>query len=102
MELSAQGSSVTVQALCPGFTYSEFHDTMPMDRRTVPAMLWMSAAFVVAESLRGFDRGELFVIPGWIYRCLVGVIRLTPGSWMRVISSLYARKRRERAQSFSA
>jgi hypothetical protein len=102
MELSAQGSSVTVQALCPGFTYSEFHDTMPMNRRTIPAMLWMRASFVVAESLRGFDRGALFVIPGWMYRCLVAAIRITPGPWMRRISIFYARKRRERAQSFSA
>lgn len=88
-----------VQALCPGFTYSEFHDKL-MARQTIPAMFWMSAQFVVSESLRGFDRGALFVIPGWRYRWIVRAIRIIPGSWMRWISIHYVRKRRERAQAF--
>jgi uncharacterized protein len=100
MELSAQGSSVQVQALCPGFTYSEFHDVVGMDRRTIPAMFWTPASFVASESLRGFDRGALVVIPGWRYRWLVRAIRVTPDSLMRWISTRYARKRRERAQTF--
>lgn len=101
MELSAEGSSATVQALCPGFTYSEFHDKLGMDRRTIPAVFWMPAPFVVSESLRGFDRGALFVIPGWRYRWLVRAIRMIPDSWMRRISLRYARERRKRSQGFS-
>lgn len=100
MELSAEGSSVKVQALCPGFTYSEFHDVLGMDRRTIPAMFWMPAQFVVSESLRGFDRGTLVVIPGWRYRWIVRMIRIIPSFWMRWISMRYVRKRRERAQAF--
>ena len=100
MELSAEGSSVKVQALCPGFTYSEFHDTMGMDRRAIPAMLWLSARFVVSESLRGFDRGALFVIPSWRYRWVVRWIRIMPDSWMRWISIHYALRRRGRVQGF--
>ncbi len=99
MELSAEGSSVQVQALCPGLTYSEFHDVVGMDRRTIPAMFWTPASFVASESLRGFDRGALLVIPGWRYRWLVRAIRIMPDSLMRWISIRYARKRRERAQA---
>ena len=33
--------------------------------------MWMTADFVVEESLRAFNSGELFVIPGWRYRLLV-------------------------------
>jgi uncharacterized protein len=80
IELGAKSSPVTVQALCPGFTLTEFHDTMPMERSRIPAWLWMKADFVVEESLRGFDRGALFVIPGWRYKLIVGMLRLVPES----------------------
>ncbi len=94
IELAAQRSNVKVQALCPGFTYSEFHDRLGMDRGPIPKSLWMSAEFVVRESLRGFDRGDLLVIPGWRYRLLVGLMKATPASWMRSISAMAQRRYR--------
>lgn len=94
VELAAQGSPDKVQALCPGFTYSEFHDRLGIDRGPIPKSLWMTADFVVEESLRGFDRGELFVIPGWRYRLLVAFMKMTPSWIMRRISILAARRYR--------
>ena len=58
MELSIKGPPVRVQALCPGFTLSEFHDVLDVDRGAIPKSLWMSADFVVEESLRGFEPGS--------------------------------------------
>lgn len=81
LEMRAAGASVTIQSLCPGFTYTEFHDVMQVDRATVPSWVWMSAEFVVDESLKGLDSGELFVVPGWRYRLLVRVASLLPVSW---------------------
>jgi short-subunit dehydrogenase len=86
IELAAQGSPVKVQALCPGFTYSEFHDRLGMDRGRIPKSMWMTADFVVEESLRGFDRGALFVIPGWRYRLIVVFMKATPSWFMRRLS----------------
>jgi len=83
IELGAKPSPVAVQALCPGFTLTEFHDVMPMDRTRVPKSLWLNADFVVDESLRGFDRRAIFVIPGWRYRLLVWIMRLVPSGLMR-------------------
>lgn len=83
IELAAKGSPVKVQALCPGFTLSEFHDNLKMDRSAIPSSLWMTADFVVAESLRGFDAGKLFVIPGWRYKVIVSGIKLLPGPLLR-------------------
>src|SRR5579864_2983277 len=94
VELAAQGSPVKVQALCPGFTITEFHDRLGIDRRPIPKSLWMTADFVVEESLRGFDRGELFVIPGWRYRLLLMFLKAAPGSWIRRLSILAARRYR--------
>ena len=73
-----------------------------MDRRTIPKSLWCSAQFVVSESLRGFERGQLIVIPGWQYRAVIRLIQWTPAPLMRWISIRFARKRRERAQAFGS
>jgi short-subunit dehydrogenase len=78
MELGILGSPVKVQALCPGFTYSEFHDRIKYDRRSVPAMLWLDAEHVVSESLRALESGRLFVVPGWKYKAIVALVGLLP------------------------
>ena len=96
LELKSIGSPVKVQALCPGFTYSEFHDVAGMDRGTIPASLWMKAEDVVAASLRGLDRGDLFVIPGWRYKFLVRLLAVVPDGLRRWGSLRYA-KRAKRA-----
>jgi short-subunit dehydrogenase len=98
-ELEVQKSAVKVQALCPGFTLSEFHDTLGMDRSPIPRSLWMTADFVVGESLRGFDEGKLFVIPGWRYKLLVMFMRAVPGWALRKMSARGAsRYRKQKAE----
>lgn len=92
MELGAWKSPVTVQALCPGFTLSEFHDVTGVDRATVPASLWMTSDFVVEESLQGFAQRKLFVIPGWRYKLIVGFLRVMPGALIR-FGAVYLVKR---------
>jgi short-subunit dehydrogenase len=78
LELMSTGSPVKVQALCPGYTLSEFHDVLGMDRKLVPRALWMRAEDVVAESLRGLDRGKIFVVPGRIYKVGVFLMKHSP------------------------
>jgi short-subunit dehydrogenase len=95
IELTVQRSPVKVQALCPGFTYSEFHDRVAMDRSSIPKQLWLDARFVVAESLRGFDRGQIIVVPGWNYKIIVAFLRAVPGVLMRRISAALGRRYRK-------
>jgi short-subunit dehydrogenase len=78
LELKSAGSRVKVQALCPGYTLSEFHDVAGMDRKLVPARLWMRAEEVVAESLAGLDRGKTVVIPGGLYKAAAFMMKHTP------------------------
>ena len=94
-ELEVQKSPVKVQALCPGFTLSEFHDTLGMDRSPIPQSLWLTADFVVSESLRGFDQGKLFVIPGWRYKLIVMFMKSLPAGALRKASSRGAQKYRK-------
>jgi uncharacterized protein len=72
------GTGVQVQALCPGFTRTEFHSRMAEPDR-LPRFAWLSAQAVVEQSLRCLDRGGPAVcIPGLRFRIVVGIIRLTP------------------------
>jgi uncharacterized protein len=97
-ELAGRSSPVTVQALCPGFTLSEFHDVLGMDRGRIPASLWMTADFVVEESLRGFARRKLVVVPGWRYKLIVTAMKLIPAGLMRKTSIAAVRRYRQRKQ----
>jgi short-subunit dehydrogenase len=94
MELGRMKSQVRIQALCPGFTHSEFHDVAGIDRGTVPSNLWMSAETVVQASLAGLERNELFVIPGWRYKLLVRALGLLPNSLIRAGAIRVAQRRK--------
>jgi len=65
------GTHVNIQALCPGFVLTEFHDTpeyTKFSRKSVPNFLWMTPAKVVSESLNALPSGNLICTSGVIYR----------------------------------
>jgi len=75
LELEGIGSAVKVQALCPGFTHTEFHATLGVDRDGVaPRSLWLEPEFVVDESLKALRKGKLLVVPGWKYKAIVALV----------------------------
>ena len=78
IELRGIGSKAKVQALCPGFTMTEFHDTLGVDRKTIPNAMWMQSDVVVEASLRGLERNEVVVIPGAIYKFGAAMLRRLP------------------------
>ena len=92
MELRSRNSKVKVQALCPGFTLSEFHDVARMDRNRVAGWLWMRAEDVVDASLRGLARDTLFVVPGAVYKLVVAMERLLPRWALMEMAIRYSRK----------
>ena len=86
IELKSIHSPVRVQALCPGFTVTEFHDAPGMNREAIPRSLWLSADEVVDASLRGLERGKLYVVPGWRYRLFLAVAGILPQSFKRFLA----------------
>lgn len=64
-------TKIKIQALCPGMTYSEFHDTEELeefDRSAVPKKLWMSSNEVATKSLRAARKGKVVYVPGFLNR----------------------------------
>jgi len=64
-ELSDTG--IRVQALCPGYTRTEFHEemaTLGFDKARIPPEYWMDAEDVVKESLDALALQQVLVVPG--------------------------------------
>jgi uncharacterized protein len=92
-DLKSAGRQLRVQALCPGFTITEFHDTLGVDRANIPSWLWLKADDVVAASLRAFDKGEIIVVPGWQYKAVVTCLNAVPASVRRRLGRPFRDKR---------
>ena len=71
---------VHVTALCPGFTYSEFHDVLG-NRKLVsklPSPMWMDAKTVAEEGYRAVMDGRVLHVPGGVNRAIASATRLVP------------------------
>jgi short-subunit dehydrogenase len=72
------GSGVYAQALCPGYTHTEFHSTEDFQRfqkESTPPFIWLNAPDVVRDSLNDLGSGRVVVVPGALYKGLVAVLR---------------------------
>jgi hypothetical protein len=78
IEMRTQAPKVVIQALCPGYTYSEFHDVAGVSRDTVPKWAWLSAERVTRDSLDALGPGKLYVVPGAIYGFFASVFPKLP------------------------
>jgi len=78
---------VHVCALCPGFTWSEFHDVTgtreTMDR--MPSYMWQTAEAVVAEGIAAVEAGDPVRVTGRVNRAIKAFAKLIPdrlGLWI--------------------
>ena len=94
-ENAAHGVNVT--AVCPGFTWSEFHDvTGTRDKMNkMPGILWLKADDVVREGYDAVMKGHSVVVNGGIYRLLVWLNGALPRSLSRRVSTLMGRRYRK-------
>jgi short-subunit dehydrogenase len=86
-----RGTGVRVQALCPGYTHSEFHQRMEVDIRGIPKWMWMPAGPVVETSLRNLERaGPVVCIPGLRNKIAVFLLRHVPRGLIGTLARLRA------------
>jgi hypothetical protein len=95
LELKGNTADVRVQALCPGFTYTEFHDVLNLDRKFVGKSWWMSAESVVDASLQGLERNRWLLVPGLRYKLVVFAVKNIPRSVLRLFAPKGAQNRAE-------
>lgn len=85
LALQLRGAGVSVTAVHPGFTRTEFHQRANTDMSHVPRALWLSAEAVVREGLADAMRGKVFSVPTRRYRTLLLLVRLVPRSLLRQV-----------------
>jgi hypothetical protein len=78
LDLQVRDRGVRVQALCPGFTRSEFHERLGVDTSGDFFKHFMSAEEVVDASLRALKRGKVVCIPGLRYKLAMLAPRFLP------------------------
>ena len=88
---------VNTTAVCPGFTWSEFHDvTGTRDRMNkMPAFLWLKADDVAREGYDAVMKGRSVVVNGAIYRFLVWLNGAMPRAISNWVSGSAGRRYRK-------
>ncbi|GAA4113723.1 SDR family oxidoreductase [Knoellia locipacati] len=77
------GTGVTVTALCPGFTHTEFHQRADLDMSSMPEFLWLDAPRLVRDALADVDKGKVVSVPGRQYKAIVTALRVLPRPLVR-------------------
>ena len=84
LHLENQATGVHVSALCPGFTYSEFHDvngTRPLVSQAMPSWMWMGADEVAATGYEAAEANRPVCVPGAPNKAIAALAKLLPDDW---------------------
>ena len=84
LHLETQAHGVHVSALCPGFTFSEFHDvngTRAQISRSTPPWLWLGADEVAAAGYEAVEANRPVCVPGAPNKAIAAVAKLIPDDW---------------------
>lgn len=84
LHLENQANGVHVTALCPGFTYSEFHDvnqTRDQISRAAPDWMWMGADEVAAAGYEAAEANRAVCVPGAPNKAISAVVKVIPDDW---------------------
>lgn len=84
--LEYRSRGVTVMALCPGFTKTEFHERMQVTRGE--GFMWLDVDFLVRESLADFAKGRAISIPGVQYKAVRLLTSAVPNRVLRLTQGL--------------
>ena len=83
-----------VSALCPGYTYTEFHDSngtrASITRNTRPWM-WMGADEVAAAGFEAVEANRPICVPGAPYKAAAVLSKLLPDEWGMALMARSAR-----------
>jgi short-subunit dehydrogenase len=97
LHLEAEPAGVHVTALCPGFTYSEFHDvngTRSQTTASTPPWLWLGADEVAAAGYEAVEANRAISVPGAPNKALAALSKLIPDDWgLALVASQGARFR---------
>jgi len=87
LAMSLRDTGVRVQALCPGFVRTEFHQRAAIDMSGMPAALYVDIDVLVETSMRDLRRNKILSVPGRLYSSLAVAVRLLPRALVRTAAA---------------
>jgi short-subunit dehydrogenase len=87
LAMSLRGTGVRVQALCPGFVRTEFHQRANIDMSTTPNWAYVDDDYLVATSMADLRANRPLSIPGALYKTIYLVTKLAPRPLVRRYAS---------------
>ena len=84
---SLRGTGVRVQALCPGFVRTEFHDRAGIDMSRTPDWAYVDVDRLVATSMSDLRANRPLSIPSALYKTIYVVSKLAPRALVRRAAS---------------
>lgn len=97
LHLELQGTGIRMQALCPGFTLTDFHKKLGYDTTSRAFDKFMSAEDVVEQSLDDLRRGKVVSVPGLQYKVAAVAPRFIPRRLFYRIVELFGKSKRAKA-----
>lgn len=78
-----EGTGIQVSAVCPGFTYSEFHDANKTRGLVsqLPKYMFMQPEPVVDGAIRAVEAGHVVYVPGAWNKFVVWLMKALPRPW---------------------
>jgi len=97
LHLETQGTGVHVSALCPGLTYSEFHDVAGTRQRVsdqAPTWMWLGADEVAQAGYEAAEANRPICVTGAPNKAIAALAKIIPDEWgMALMSSQAGRFR---------
>ena len=93
LHIDERKNGIHVTALCPGLTYSEFHDVdgSRAQMQRLPKFLWHTSESVAEAGYAALSRNQMIYVPGLFYRAGIAAARLLP---RRLANGIVARTAR--------
>ena len=98
------GKNVHATAVCPGYTWSEFHDVNGARQSVsqLPSYWMLKAEDVAATAYDAVERNKAVSVPGAWYKFMTGLMRVLPdpvGEWLIAQQARRAMKRAQATQA---
>ena len=93
LHLETRERGVHVSAICPGYTYSEFHDvngSRAKIKQAFPEWVWMGADEVAEIGYESAEANRPISVPGAPNKAVAALLKVIPDEWTLQLAASHA------------